>query len=246
MEISKLTKKIKSRGHWVIILEPLKELDRNVKNLAPRDKYQILKDTSVKYRGWPVPYFPNIGEQDPDQDFLKMSEDISAGIDWEHYKQSFTLFESGQFVLISGANEDWVDESEALQMSDLKFAKPHEILSFVSTTYYLTEIFVFISKLISSNLYKDINNFNFRFYLKNTDKRKLRIFGNRVEFSKDYSVFAEDIKIYDDIIDKKDFVKTWKIRLLNTAMRFYKHFGDYDPNPKVIQSDIDNLLERKY
>jgi hypothetical protein len=246
-KISKLVKKIESRGYWAIIIESLGGLSKDTKNLVPRDKYHILQTTNVQYRGWPVPYFPNIGDLNQNGEFVKISENISGGIDWEHYKQIFTLFQSGQFVLISGVSEDWVDESERLQMSELNSYKEQKILSFVSTTYYFTEVFIFISKFINSDLFQDVSDFHVKFSLKNTNNRTLKMFGaNRVEFFKDYTSTAGDIKIYNRTINSKTFAKTWKKELLNSTINFYKYFGDYVPNSKVIESDIDNLLERKY
>jgi hypothetical protein len=246
MEISQLKEKIKSRGHWVVILEPLipKEFSPET---HPIDKYKILSNQAVRYRGWPTPYFPKVNSLDKEKEDLEISEDITGGIDWEHYKEVFTLFNSGQFVLVSGVSEDWIDESEGLQLSEMKNYKDKKILSFVSTTYYFTEVFAFILNLINSDLYKDVSNFHFRFYLQNTKGRTLKIFGGRrVEFFRDYTATAKNIKICEYSFTKDTFTTTWQDKLLEYTIGFYKFFVGYEPNPKVIQSDIDNLLNRRF
>lgn len=244
MEISQIRDKTTSRGHWIIILEPL---ESNTSNIHPRDRYKILTEQSVRYRGWPFPYFPDINTSKLENEFVEISDDISGGIDHQHYKECFTLFKSGQFVTINGVSEDWVDESELLQFSPLKSYKQGEVLSFVSTTYLLSEMFLFIKNLISSELYKKNNNFMLKIYLQKNKGRSLKIFDPlRVEFSMDYKSSAENIAIYKEAFTKEHFIKNWKDILIECCIKFYKFFGTYDPNVKVIESDIDNLINRRY
>jgi len=246
MEISQLKEKIKTRGHWIIILEPISS-DQNSTPLHPTDRYRILLNQAVRYRGWPTPYFPKIESSNDPKDFLEISKNITGSIDWEHYKEVFTLFDSGQFVLISGVQEDWVEESNRLQLTELKSYEPNKILSFISTTYYFTEVFAFISNLINSEIYSNTEEFVFKFYLQNTKDRTLKIFGGkRVEFSKDYTCTTETIKICEYLFTKENFINTWKDKLFESIIRFYKFFVGYEPNEKVIRSDIDNLLNRRF
>jgi len=201
METSKFIEKVKTRGYWLLILEPTERINNKFENYHPRDRYDILKTTNVQYRGWPTPYFPPNSPEDGN--FLKISEDITGGVDWEHYKEIFTLFSSGQFLLLSGVPEDWVDESERLKGSELGKYKPGEILSFVSTIYYITEMFVFIRNLINSNLYKETPSFMLKLSLGNTNDRKLKAFGNRIDFFYEYKSSSKKIKIFDGPIKKE-------------------------------------------
>ena len=243
MEIYKFIKKIKSRGYWLLILEPIRERNEKIENNHPRDKYDILKTTNVQYRGWPTPFFPSSFPEEGN--FLKISENITGGIDWEHYKEIFTLFESGQFTLLSSIPEDWIDESKRLQGSDLNQYKQGEILSFVSATYYITEIFVFIKNLINSNLYKEIHSFRLKLYFNNTDNRKLKAFGNRIGFFHEYKSTSTNIKVFDNQIEKESFSEAWETIAKNSIINFYKYFGTYDPSASMIETDIKNLLERR-
>ena len=244
MEISKIRNKIASRGHWVVILAPLDNQVSN--NTHPRDKYKILSEQSVEYRGWPYPYFPDINNAQ-EWDEISTEDDINGCVDYEHHKECFTLFKSNQFVDIRGIPEDWVDESTFLQGGELKGYKDGEVLSFVSTTYFFTEVFLFIKNLINSDLYKDTNNFHFKFHCQKTKGRSLKIFGHeRIDFSMDYKSTAANIKICEFIFTKDQFANNWEKMLIDCCIGFYKFFGTYEPSVKVIQSDIENLVNRRY
>ncbi len=244
MEFSKVREKIASRGHWFVIVGPVEE---NTNKDHPREKYKILQNSAVRYRGWPYPYFPEINNREPFSSVVFERGKIKGCSDIEHHKECFTLFESNQFVSIKGIPEDWVDESPYLQSSPLKEYSKGEVLSFVTTTNSFTEVFLFVKNLVNSDLYKDTQNFYFKFQYQKILDRALKIFGgNRIEFSMDYKSLSPAITVCDLLLNKEYFTTNWKNILIKSCREFYKNFGSYEPNEKVIESDIDNLINRRF
>lgn len=243
MNFNEVRDKIASRGHWFIIVGPEnKEED----NTHPRDKYNILKQLAIQHRGWPYPYFPEINDNQSFSSLTFEEQKVKGCTDFLHRKECFTLFKSNQFISIKAIGEDWIDEAEHLQDSDLKDYKPGEVLSFVSTTYSFTEVFMFVKNLVNSDLYKTSNNFYFKFQYQKLKDRTLKIFGgNRIGFSMDYKSTSPAISVCELLLEKEYFTTNWNEILLNGCMEFYKYFGSYEPNEKVIKSDINNFINRK-
>jgi hypothetical protein len=246
MEISQLKNKIASRGHWYFILGPV-ENNKTINNSHPRDNYEILRKQGVHFRGRPFPYFPKIDSLHPERENVSLDENITAYRDWEHYKECFTLFNSGQFFYLTGLYEDWVDESTRLQETIYREYSPGTVLNYVTATYFLTEVFIFVKNMIDSELYKEADEFLFDFRIQKTKGRTLKIFDpKRVGFFQDYKCTAPNITLYKSFFVKKYFIENWKEELLKASLDFYKFFGNYEPNEKVIKSDIDNLLNRRF
>lgn len=246
MEFNEVREKIASRGHWFVIVGPGEEREEESTEY-PRDKYNILKQLGIQHRGWPYPYFPGIDNEKPFASLIFEDQKIKGCSDFQHQKECFTLFKSNQFVSIKAIGEDWVDESENLQNSELKDYEPGEILSFVSTTYSFTEVFMFVKNLVDSDLYKTHNNFYFKFQYQKLRGRTLKIFGkDRIGFSMDYKSNSAAICVCELFLEKEYFMTNWRKILLEGCIKFYKNFGSYEPSEKVIESDINNFINRRF
>lgn len=98
-----LLAKIRSRGHWRVIIRP----SRFVKDRVPRlaELEQIVPQCSVNSRGWD---FPHINAHSPIQRGLEW---VEQSTDWRHHVEFWRLYRSGQFFFEGCLWEDWKDRS---------------------------------------------------------------------------------------------------------------------------------------
>jgi len=129
--------KIKSRGHWRVIVRPSSFDKKKVENIS--DLKPILDRTQVSLRGWD---FPAINSR---RDVIIGEDWVCQSSDWNGYVEYWRFYQSGQFIHLDGFSEDWVEESE--------FHRPDNVwpagqrLGVFGTLFRFTEIFEFASRL---------------------------------------------------------------------------------------------------
>lgn len=99
--MSELTEKIRSRGHWRLLIRPEQYLSNRVPYEALAD---VVRSVEVGMRGWNFPHF---------------TEPLNYGADWvgqesqfHHHLEAWRFFTSGQFADLIAFGSDWRDESE--------------------------------------------------------------------------------------------------------------------------------------
>jgi hypothetical protein len=96
--MSDLSRNIRERGHYEIVIRPEGSIDDRV----PYDElHSILQQCAVKLRGWPFPFVGSQNDAEPLEDSIRQNED------WERYREIWRFYQSGQFVYIGGFHEDW-------------------------------------------------------------------------------------------------------------------------------------------
>ena len=105
--MSDLTEKVRSRGHWVIVIRPASF----VADRVPYEQLdEIIPAAAVRMRGWPVPY------ADYGRDPLLRGDDwVGQDIDADmvsHY-EAWRFFTSGQFSHLRSVSADWREGAEA-------------------------------------------------------------------------------------------------------------------------------------
>ncbi len=99
--MSELTEKIRSRGHWRLVIRPATFIPDRVPYEALAG---IIRSIEVRIRGWNLPHF-----REP----LKYGEDwVGHESQFHHHLEAWRFFTSGQFADLIGFGTDWRDESE--------------------------------------------------------------------------------------------------------------------------------------
>lgn len=133
---------IKSRGYWQVIIRPVKFEDKKVPDFPTLTS--TLQSCIVKIRGWD---FPQIS---PKTSIIRTDEYISQELSWEHTREYFRLYFSGQFYFLFAIRYDWRDQS-TIWPSD-KDWKPGSVIGIGEILYTLSEIYLFASRLARSQL----------------------------------------------------------------------------------------------
>jgi len=135
--VTDLISKIRSRGHWRVIVRPAAfKGDRvgEIGSLLP-----LVERSSVSLRGWDFPHIDRRKQPHIDVDW------VGQELDWEHHVELWRLYQSGQFVHIGGMWEDWRDQS-SLWPPDRTW-KAGNRLGVIDTTFRFIEIFEFAARL---------------------------------------------------------------------------------------------------
>src|SRR6266571_1988298 len=136
MDATALDKEIRSRGYWRVNIRPSVFI---AERAALRDLEAIARDAVVQLRGWDYPHFPRDGVT-RGNDFIEAATEAA----FISHLEVWRLYQSGQFVHLFAMREDWV---EGTPMPGLGNVKPGTLLSYESTLYTITEIFLFAARL---------------------------------------------------------------------------------------------------
>jgi len=139
--MSSLVDKIRSRGHWNVVIRPnefKKDRIEDITQLLP-----IVRDCSVSLRGWDFPHVDHKQKAHIDIDWVEQL------LDWNHHVELWRMYQSGQFVFMGGLFHDWVDQSELMKIMGSN--QPQTFVSLGDSIYRYTEIFEFASRLALSD-----------------------------------------------------------------------------------------------
>src|SRR4051794_18820207 len=101
--MSELLDKIRSRGFWQAIIRPSAFVEERLGNIASIGP--LIDKTSVSLRGWNFPHVDHKTDVHLDIDWAGQE------FQWNHFLEIWRMYQSGQFVHVSGMFEDWFDES---------------------------------------------------------------------------------------------------------------------------------------
>ena len=136
-----LLEKIHSKGYWRIVIRPTIFDKERIPTLTKCR--EIIDDAVVRLRGWDYPYFDN-------SQIINNVDSIAIGVEFMHHIEFWKFFQSSQFVHHFACYEDHLEKpkfpSYKMDTTSGKY------LSILSTLYSITEIFQFISRLISKEI----------------------------------------------------------------------------------------------
>lgn len=239
---TELVKKIRKRGYWRIHFEPLVHEE---KNTPLRRCKEIVSENSIKLRGWDYPHIPN--RSDSTTTIEPGSNYWQGWIDWKDYGhlEFWRMYQSGQFIHYKGLVEDWSDNYilRSFWQQEASAAKPGEVLGIISTTYLMTEVFQFISRLVSEHIYDE--GVRISIALHNTEGRELFVDGyNRAPLFHERKTGAKEIK-YTKELTVEEILADPVDLALQVIIYILERFGWDPPNIEAIKSDQQKLIERK-
>lgn len=134
--MSATTDKIRSRGHWDVVIRPQAFDDQRV----PYEELDtILERAVVRFRGWPVPFIDNRKQPDRGKDWIGQDNDTEMV---SHY-EAWRFFTSGQFNHVRAVSADWREGREATPTP----AGVSAIIEVWEILFYLTEVFELAARL---------------------------------------------------------------------------------------------------
>lgn len=135
--MSELTDKIRSRGHWHVVIRPATFLAERI----PYEQLdEVIPSIQVRMRGWPVPY-ADYGRRD----LLRGEDWVGQDVDAEVVSmyEAWRLFMSGQFAHLRAVSADWRTGTEATRIPE----GCDSVIEVWEIVYYLTEVFELAARL---------------------------------------------------------------------------------------------------
>lgn len=230
-----IIEKIKSKGYWRILYQPL-TYEVRIKELN-RCK-EIVERNSVNLRGWDYPHFPCRRDENAD---LVPGDNYYEGWDnWMEFKELWRMYQSGQFVDYVALREDWYKENTIVEQPDRKISS--EILNIIETIYFMTEIFEFLARLTKVSIYKD--GVNISIQLINTQERILFSEYRIGRCLPHYKTGATQIT-FEKKYKYKEIIENPSQLAREAILYFFERFG-WKPSASIIEDHQTKLLEKKY
>jgi hypothetical protein len=229
--------KIKSRGYWRINFQPLVFKDK-IESVSKC--FEIISKNAVYLRGWKYPHIPNRSDEDTGTEYCDGY--FQAWVDWGNHKEFWRMYQSGQYLHYLALREDWLDEDT--RKSDLADRiKPMSSLNVITTVYQMTEIYLFIERLISDGIYDE--GVNISVSLINTKGRRLWISDFlRGDFNYPRVTGAERID-YTMAYEASEVLSNYKQIALKGALFFFDRFGWDSPPLDTLKKDQEDFLAQK-
>lgn len=238
MTHEEVIKTIKSKGYWRISFEPLEYIEQAIQLSKCKE---LVEKNSLHLRGWD---YPHVSHRQGDDSKLEVGANYwQSWLDWkgENHKEFWRMYQSTQFIHYLALREDWLDGYRQRNiMSDDSYVREGEGLGVVATTYQITEIFEFLTRLMTDGLYE--SGVKVSIALHNTRNRSLLVdSSHRIGFSYLRQTSA-DIIPFEGTYSKEEIMEKAKDKAFDAIVYFFERFGWESPNIEVIKSDQDNFL----
>ena len=233
-----LIQTIQSRGYWRINFQPVVVA---TKLASLGDCIDVVEKSRVQLRGWDYPHFPRRRDADSN---VESGDNYYAGwIEWHNYIEFWRMYQSGQFLHYVALREDGGD-SDGWGITENSNTEPNKYLSIVGTIYTITEIFEFLSRLATQNLYDE--GVKVSISLHNAEKRILRMEDPmRGPLWEEYKTALKEITFLKTYT-KEDLVTKPQELALEAIVYFFDRFNWHKPPIDVFKKDQDTLINRRW
>lgn len=227
-----LLEKIKSRGHWRVVIRPGRFVDKRVQEISAL--YRIIQRTSVELRGWDFPHVDPHTEPHIDVDWVGQESE------WEQYLETWRFYQSGQFVDLAGIPEDWRDQSR-LWPADQGW-KYGALLGIGDALFRFTEIFEFAARIALTEAGDAL--IRIEVTISGLAGRKLWVdLHNRWPMFRKYEASLQDLP-YTLELSRDELVAQPRELALKPAIELFARFG-WIPNVAALRDIQEILWENK-
>lgn len=224
------TQRIKSRGYWRVVIRPTRFEDHRVSSLAELE--ESARSCVVQIRGWDYPHWPRDGTQ-------RMGEFIEGLVDWEDHKELWRLYRTAQFVHLFAMREDWWKDNQSFRQIDVE---PGTALSYESTVYSFTEIYLFAGRLATR--FKLGPQVKIDISIEGIGERQLQTFDfGRVPFNEERRSRVDRF-VFEADYDPEVLVAEGRKLALSPLQRLFELFS-WDTTPETLEPIQAKLLESR-
>lgn len=225
-----LTSRIKSRGYWRVVVRPTRFDEDRVATLAELE--ESARSCVVQIRGWDYPHWPRLGTR-------RMGEFIEGSVDWEDHKELWRLYRTAQFVHLFSMREDWLRDNQGIRRIDVE---PGKVLSYDSTIFSFTEIYLFAGRLATR--FKLGPRVTIEIALEDLVGRQLYTFDyNRVPFNEQRRAHVTRFASEADY-DPQSLLAEGRKLALRPLQRLFELFS-WDSTPETLEPIQAKLLDSR-
>ena len=236
--MKELLAEIKSVGYWHVVIRPDSFIPNRINSFSNAE--EIVRSSTVRFRGWPYPYFPENGEQ------VSRHEDYIQGhSDFARYWELWRLYLSGQFVHYLSMREDRIERGELVKMGRGVPSDPNvPVLSIESTLFSITEIYEFGARLAERGVLGELVHVEVSLHgtrgrvLVVTDLRRTGLFYPR-------AADADEVR-WTRLVPRAELLARPDELALEETVKCFEHFHWDDPPLGVLRKDQENFRARRY
>jgi hypothetical protein len=228
--MANLVEDIRSRGYWEVIIRPTKLVPQRVPDISAL--YPIVAHSSVQFRGWD---FPHIDEREK----IIAIDWVGQETRWEHMREAWRLYRSGQFYHLGGIWDDWRDESK-FWPSTTGWQRGSR-LGIGDVLFRFAEIFEFAARLATSRAGDDSMHVEVR--LSGLADRVLSVDSpNRLPSPVQHRITINEFPFERDVA-RTELVADPRALALEGAVELFLRFDWHPPvqNLKIWQSELGRL-----
>jgi len=227
--MSSLLEKIRSRGYWRVVIRPQTFIEKRISQIT--ELYPILQKTSVNLRGWDFPHLDFHIQTHVDIDWIGQESD------WEHFLEIWRFYQSGQFIDITGMDEDWYDQRQSIPAA-LGDWRPGLILGIGNALFRFTEIFEFAARLAMTQAGDDI--IRIEITIINLEGRKLWVDSHsRMPLRHNYTASIREFP-YQIELSRTELIATPRELALKPTTELFRRFH-WDPSQDVLRNQQKEL-----
>ena len=204
--MSELLEKIRSGGYWNIAIHPNEFVPERVDRVSKL--YPILRNTSVRLRGWDFPHL------NPMLDPRKEDDWIEQEFGGAPFLEIWRFYQSGQFVDVSSVPYDWNDSA---------LYKSGSIINVADSIYRLTEAFELAARLSlteAGSLFMHVEITH-----ANLSRRWLDFNGIKDQYSVRGCKSKENVFSFEKDISQIELITETKELALEPAAQLFQQFG---------------------
>jgi hypothetical protein len=222
---------IRTRGHWEVVIRPAKFVQHRLERL---ELFELVAKASIDIRGWDLPHIDRHEQPHIDAEWTGQT------VDWEHMRQLWRVYRSGQFVWISGIPHEWRDRSGVWRAQ--RDWEPNTVLGVSDTIGTLTEVFEFAARLSQTKVGDDAMVISIG--LKRMENRLLVTDSwNRAPMRGGYRASVPEIRI-ERSTSRGELVARGRAMGIECAEEVFSFFG-WKPAAQIVSDVQREVLERR-
>ena len=229
--------KIKSRGYWEVIIRPTRFEEER---FSLSECIQKVRECNVRLRGWD---YPHVSSRHPP--YIGGADYWESMTDFNGHKETWRIYQSGQFVHLFGCHEDWLGEP-TLFFGPSKYAhiKPGSVLGVIMTLYTVTEIYEFATRLAQKRLFNGTSFLSITLHgMKN---RKLTFFDSRRYLPDEYICNIVDLKRPEKSIAVDELLGRGHEMALDHTIWILTRFKWLNPPKEILGTEQQKFLKGIY
>ncbi|GAI33014.1 unnamed protein product, partial [marine sediment metagenome] len=157
--------------------------------------------------------------------------------DWEQFLEIWRFYQSGQFIDITGMNEDWYDQRHSIPAA-LGDWRPGLILGIGNTLFRFTEIFEFAARLAMTQAGDDV--IYIEITVSNLEGRKLWVDSHsRMPLRHNYIASIKEFP-YQIELSRTELIAAPRELALKPVTELFRRFS-WDPSQDVLRDQQKNL-----
>jgi len=235
MNTEQLLDKIKSKGYWRVEIRPTKFEKLRIPTLG--EVQELVRSCIVSLRGWDYPHWNQNTVQN-------VNDWVESWENWERHLELWRFYQSGKFIHLMALHEDHIDVESVLPIQYPPRIKRAGYVSFVSTTYKVTEIFEFAARLANKDILRPSAFISVGLY--NMKDHELTTFSANRILDDGYVYNADDPIVIEKEIPQQELISRPDERALDFVVDIFERFQWNNPSRQVLSEDQKNLRERRF